>query len=99
VSRPPENARTMSREPGIGDRGPGRAESDGDDIENTPTRKMGTTGRRTLYRSPVPGPWSPRWSSQRRHHRLLHVQPVLRLVDGDAARGIHHRVGGLYVAA
>ena len=29
----------------------------------------------------------------------LHVQAVLGFVDGDAARRIHHRVGGLYVAA
>ena len=36
---------------------------------------------------------------QGRHHGLLHMQPVLRLVDGDAAGGVHHRVGGLDVAA
>src|SRR6185437_4249186 len=38
-------------------------------------------------------------SRQRCHHRLLHVQAVLGLVDGEAVRRIHHRVGGLDVAA
>ncbi|KAG0762959.1 hypothetical protein G6F22_018531 [Rhizopus arrhizus] len=35
----------------------------------------------------------------RGHDRLLHVQAVLGFVDGDALRRIHHRVGGLHVAA
>src|SRR3546814_1984270 len=35
---------------------------------------------------------------QRGHDGLLHMQPILRLVDGDAAGRIHHRVGRLDVA-
>ena len=35
---------------------------------------------------------------QRQHQRLLHMQPVLGLVDRNTIIGIHHLVGGLDVA-
>src|SRR5581483_5222798 len=37
--------------------------------------------------------------NERRHDRLLHVQAVLGLVDGDAGGRVHDRVGGFHVAA
>src|SRR5690606_11973010 len=38
-------------------------------------------------------------AGQRSHDRLLYMQAVLGFFDGDAARRIHHRIGGLDVAA
>src|SRR5690606_334492 len=95
VSRPPLNARTMSLCWGLGsgDWGLGMfivfsCSRDG---------RMGAVGADRLFTSPQPlAPSPPR---QRRHHRLLYMQPVLRFLDRDAVGRVHHRVGGLDVAA
>src|SRR5690606_10147269 len=71
-------------------------------------RTMALSDMFVSLRAPLPSPergWGEGggfgclFPQQRRHHRLLHMQAVLGLVDGDAARGIHDRVGGLDVPA
>src|SRR3546814_2197296 len=100
VSSTPLKARTMSREePGVGN-GEWRMEGS---VLMEASRGMGGLDHCSREANSFPSfpiPLIPgRWRSQRRHHRLLHMQPVLRLVDVDAARGVHHPVGGLDVSA